>query len=281
MQLGFLEFEVSDPGAWHGFLVDQLGLVGEGRYRLDDRAWRIGVVEGPGDDLATVGWELDPEDLDRAAATLRRLGVPFEEADPVPRSVERRLRLVDPGGVPTELVCGMARAVPPETPLVPSGFVAGELGLGHAVLTAPDVAASARFYAEVLGARLSDRIVCEVYGYPVDLSFFHLNARHHSVALGGRQRKRLHHFMLEVGRIDDVGLCLDRCLRAGVRLTQTLGRHPNDRMVSFYARTPSGFEFEIGCGGRLVDDAAWQPTTYHQISEWGHHPPAILAGRRP
>ena len=36
---------------------------------------------------------------------------------------------------------------------------------------------------------------------------------------------------------------------------QTLGRHPNDRMFSFYAKTPSGFQFEFGWGGREVDDA--------------------------
>jgi hypothetical protein len=58
---------------------------------------------------------------------------------------------------------------------------------------------------------------------------------------------------------------------------QTLGRHPNDRMFSFYARTPSGFQFELGWGGRQVDDATWTPTTYDHISEWGHHPPEFLA----
>ena len=58
---------------------------------------------------------------------------------------------------------------------------------------------------------------------------------------------------------------------------QTLGRHPNDGMCSFYAKTPSGFQFELGWGGREVDDATWAPTTYDHISEWGHHPPSSLA----
>ena len=48
--------------------------------------------------------------------------------------------------------------------------------------------------------------------------------------------------------MDDVGLAFDRALRGGVRITQTLGRHPNDRMFSFYAKTPSGFHFELGWG---------------------------------
>jgi hypothetical protein len=99
------------------------------------------------------------------------------------------------------------------------------------------------------------------------------------VAIGGPQPKRIHHFMLEVGGMDDVGFAYDRALRARVRIVLTLGRHPNDRMFSFYAKTPSGFEFEYGWGARTIDDATWKPTTYDHISEWGHHPPEVLARR--
>jgi hypothetical protein len=122
-------------------------------------------------------------------------------------------------------------------------------------------------------------VLTEVYGYHADILFFHANPRHHSLALGGADRKRIHHFMLEARTMDEVGLALDRTLKAGLRIMHTLGRHPNDRMFSFYARTPSGFNFEFGWGARDVDDATWQPTTHHRISEWGHHPPAILAER--
>ncbi len=120
----------------------------------------------------------------------------------------------------------------------------------------------------------------ELYGFPVDLAFFHVNPRHHSLAFGGPQRKRLHHFMIEASSMDEVGLCYDRAIRAGVRIMQTLGRHPNDRMFSFYARTPSGFQFEFGWGGRTIDDATWTPTTYDRVSEWGHHPPQVIVGPR-
>jgi hypothetical protein len=47
-------------------------------------------------------------------------------------------------------------------------------------------------------------------------------------------------------------------------------------MLSFYALTPSGFQFEFGWGGRKVDDATWETTTYSQVSEWGHHPPQVV-----
>ncbi len=158
-----------------------------------------------------------------------------------------------------------------------SKFVTGEQGLGHVVMSANEPAKSERFYQDLLGFRLSDRIVCEFHGYPVDITFMHGGPRHHSVAIGGPQKKRIHHFMLEVAAMDDVGLGFDRAMRGGIRIMQTLGRHPNDRMFSFYAKTPSGFQFEYGWGARQVDDTTWQPTTYDHISEWGHHPPELVA----
>jgi 2,3-dihydroxybiphenyl 1,2-dioxygenase len=148
------------------------------------------------------------------------------------------------------------------------------------VLSANDQAESMRFYEEALGFRLSDRIVADVFGYKADIAFMHANPRHHSVAFGQRQKKRLHHFMLEVGSIDEVGLALDRTLKAGLRIMQTLGRHPNDRMLSFYAKTPSGFQFELGWGARTIDDETWQPTQYDQVSEWGHLPPEFVVPRK-
>jgi hypothetical protein len=59
-----------------------------------------------------------------------------------------------------------------------------------------------------------------------------------------------------------------------VPILRTLGRHANDRMVSFYGVTPSRFAFELGWGARRIDDRDWQVRTYDRISDWGHHPPA-------
>lgn len=281
MQLGFLEFEVRDGSEWERFMTGVLGIpgAGGGRFSHDGHALRFQIREGSADDLAAVGWEV--EDAQAAASLLSRAGFQIEEADPAPRTARRRFTVVDPAGVPTELVEGMALRAPIPSPLVRSGFVADDLGLGHLVLTAPDKAASRAFY-DALGFQHSDDIVCEIYGHPVDLSFFHVNPRHHSLAFGGPQRKRLHHFMVEARALDDVGLAYDRAIRAGLTIMQTLGRHPNDRMFSFYAKTPSGFQFEFGWGGRQLDAPGCEPQTYDHISEWGHHPPQVVfAPRKP
>jgi 2,3-dihydroxybiphenyl 1,2-dioxygenase len=285
-QLAYLAFEVSDLGAWESFATNVLGLAAVRRpdgslaLRMDDRAARFFITQGPADDLAAVGWEIaDERVLDELKARLpgAREGTADEAAA---RQVVRLIVAHDPAGTRVELVFGPERAAPPATPKIASGFVTGAQGLGHLVLSAPDPRATAAFYQDLLGFRLSDRIVTTFYGYAVDITFLHTNTRHHSLAFGGPQPKRLHHFLVEVGALDDVGAALDRAVDGGIRIAQMIGRHPNDKMVSFYAFTPSGFQFEYGTGGRLVDDATWQPVVHDRVSEWGHQPPERYAPRK-
>jgi 2,3-dihydroxybiphenyl 1,2-dioxygenase len=288
-QLAYLAFEVSDLAAWESFATRILGLEiarrrddGSFTLRMDKRAQRFFVTPGPANDLACIGWEAaNDADLDAIVARLRAAGVSVSEASEeqrATRQVKRLFLFSDPAGNPSEISTGPTLTdAPLQRSAVRSGFVADEQGLGHLVIRANTKEESTRFYCDLLGFRLSDHIVCEYYGFKVDLSFFHANARHHSVAFGDAQKKRIHHFMLEVRSMDDVGLAFDRALKSGVRIMQTLGKHPNDGMFSFYARTPSGFQFELGWGGKQVDDATWVPTTYDHISEWGHHPPEAFA----
>ena len=53
-----------------------------------------------------------------------------------------------------------------------------------------------------------------------------------------------------------------------------IGRHPNDRMLSFYSRSPSGFDVEFGCGGTVIDDDTWAVQEISRASLWGHQRPA-------
>ena len=76
--------------------------------------------------------------------------------------------------------------------------------------------------------------------------------------------------MLETQNLDDVGRALDRAMAAGAHISATLGCHTNDRMVSFYVRSPSGFDIEYGCNGWQVDWSGFTPTTSLSDSLWGH-----------
>ena len=51
-----------------------------------------------------------------------------------------------------------------------------------------------------------------------------------------------------------------------------IGQHTNDRELSYYAVTPSGFEWEVGWNPIVVDETIWEPSTHQGISIWGHTP---------
>ena len=152
-----------------------------------------------------------------------------------------------------------------------SGFTTGDQGLGHIVLGTPDIAGSTHFYTNVLGFRVSD--YWRPDGAEDDMVFLHCNPRHHSLALVPADEAALYHFMLEMNTLDDVGYTLDRHEATGTQISAGIGKHTNDHMVSFYSVSPSGFDVEIGCGGRRVDDATWTVTQLTKPSFWGHRPP--------
>ena len=76
--------------------------------------------------------------------------------------------------------------------------------------------------------------------------------------------------MLEVDSFDEVGRCLDRLEKHKVPLTLTIGRHVNDDMISFYMKTPGGFQLEYGTGGIVKDWSTHQVFETTRGSHWGH-----------
>ena len=102
---------------------------------------------------------------------------------------------------------------------------------------------------------------------PFRAYFFHVNARHHSLALIETGKNGMHHLMVELFSLDDVGQCYDIAMTQEDRVGVTLGRHTNDFMTSFYAKTPSSFMIECGWGGREIDPATWQPVEMHRRPE--------------
>jgi catechol 2,3-dioxygenase-like lactoylglutathione lyase family enzyme len=139
--------------------------------------------------------------------------------------------------------------------------------MGHALMT-KNLAASLDFYRDLLGFRISDFMRTPIRAY-----LMHVNARHHSPALVEAPVDMLHHLMVEMYSLDDVGQGYDLALADGAeRVVATLGRHCNDFMTSFYQRTPGDFLAECGWGGRNAEPATWQPKEMTTVeSYWAHH----------
>jgi len=279
--LGYLEIGVSSLAAWRDYAENILGVAcdaadGALHLRYDSHAWRIRLVETGEDDIRVAGFEVATVDeLAAIRARLEAQGVAVTEAnagEAAARQVDHLLCCREPFGLAVELYVGdRATARPFDSPIGVGGFVTGEQGLGHMVLAVGDAARAEAFYMQGLGFLLSDHILMGPPGRQITLTFLHCNPRHHTLALAPvPSPKRLNHIMLQLQSMDDVGIGLDRVRAAGVEVSSSLGRHTNDRMTSFYMRTPSGFDVEYGWGGIEIDDATWQPETYHAPSIWGH-----------
>ena len=282
--LAYIVVEASDLASWQDYAVNIVGLAkgqSDGKslgLRMDDHPWRILLEEGPADDLSAAGWDLgSAQALDSYVEALRGKGLVVTEGDPVSRAVSKLYRTEDPIGFSHEFFHGRT-GVESETPAVSpvvrgDGFVTGDLGIGHILPVAKDYDESVRWYRDVLGLRYSDRIRQEMApGIYADATFFHTaTGRHHSLATGAfPSRKKLNHVMLEYRDMCDVGAAFDRARAADVPIVLELGHHPNDRMFSFYMRTPSGFGLELGYGGIVIDDDSWEPQIYSVMSDWGH-----------
>jgi biphenyl-2,3-diol 1,2-dioxygenase len=285
-QLGYLGIGVSDLARWEKFASDVLGLEVSGVdpdgslfLRADEYHHRFVFRPGGADDLAFVGWEVrDQPALAEIGERLRSSGAQVTPGTPEEaraRRVVELLKVNDPSGIPTEIYFGplMNFERPFKSPRPISGFVTGEQGLGHIVVRVDDSAKSLHFYRDLLGLRISDFIDMKSHrsGQSLSLTFMHCNPRHHSIAFGViPAKKRLMHFMLQTRHVDDVGSTYYLCQDRGIEISGTLGRHTNDHMMSFYMRTPSGFEVEYGWGARIVDDETWQVQKHEAPSIWGH-----------
>lgn len=286
--LGYLGFEVKDAAAWAAFATGVLGLMsaepaGESRrFRLDDLAWRVAVEPGEADDLAYVGFEVaGPTELAAVGERLSEAGVTVGNGNPellAERGVLGLISCQDPEGLTVEVFYGptLRTETPFASPAGVTAFVTGDQGLGHIVLSTKDMSAARRFYQDILGFRLSDIIRMRAGPqFSFEMEFYHCNPRHHTLALMPiPMPKRLHHFMIQVPTLDGVGFALERATAAAAPITAGLGRHTNDQMVSFYSRTPAGFEVEFGQGAIEVDDATWRVGRHDKPSSWGHKRPS-------
>jgi len=289
-ELAYVGINAKETDVWSKYAVEVLGheLAPDSDrqnlyLRMDDHHHRLIVhpTSDANEDAAYVGWQVrNPTVMNNIAARLEEHGVPVKEGSAEEAAARRVLGFVyfqDPhSGVQMELAYG------PEITFIPAyrpgrnieGFVTGDMGLGHYVTYVPDVDAAERFYSEVLGFGTSDSP--SIPGIGKVAAFMYCNPRHHSLAffMNPQPKRRANHIMLEHSNIDDVGTAFDIC-RSHKSVKVDLGRHNNDRMISFYAENPSGWLFELGWGARQIDPENFAVEHYtlgggSGMGEWGH-----------
>lgn len=285
--LGYVVVQSAKVDSWRDYAENVLGMqaqdaAGGALYlKMDERDFRYLIVPGDTDRYLASGWELpDAAAFDDAVQALQASGVEAVRASAEQaalRRVQAMVWCVDPSGNRHEFFWGVRadfrRFV---SPLGVPGFVTGSMGLGHAVLPAPHFDATDAFLRDVMGFELSDIFRVRFTDDPAEpekrIHFLHCkNARHHSLAIMDLPvPSGCIHVMAEVDSMDEVGRALDRVAAQGVKLSATLGRHCNDHMISFYMKTPGGFDLEYGYGGLTVDWAQHSVYEATRVSLWGH-----------
>ncbi|QIL80353.1 biphenyl 2,3-dioxygenase [Diaphorobacter sp. HDW4A] len=284
--LAYIVAESTNLDQWSTYAKDVLGMmatpVGDGtlHIKMDERQFRFQVQAGSKDRYHASGWELlNKVAFDAALKALDDAKIAYELGSAElcrQRCVQQMAVLFDPAGNRHEVVWGFKSDFKRfASPQGVSSFVTGDYGLGHTVLPAPDFEATVAFARDVLGFETSD-----IYNFKpagdagptVRIHFFHCaNGRHHSLALAEFPvPSGCVHAMVEVENMPEVGRAMDRMQQGQVQLTATLGQHTNDRMTSFYMKTPSGFDLEYGYGGAILD---WEQHIVHEftaVSLWGH-----------
>ena len=289
VHLGYIVIETDRFADWRRFGRDAFGMHLDQtmrdvmRFRLDDNECRFLLQRGPAEDVTTLGWHID--DHHTFDEILRRItghGVPVTEGTAEEaglRGVERLVRFPGPNGLMQEIFTVARRSDTPPHMAVRGGFVTGEAGIGHVAVTSKKPHQIHGYYDTVFDARLTDYIDETISGLKFKIRFLRVNQRHHSVAIAAVNRlpinpirTRVQHLNIQVADLDDMAASFQRVKDLDFHMALAVGQHTNDKELSYYAMTPSGFEWEVGWNPIIVDEKTWEPTTYQGISIWGHTP---------
>jgi 2,3-dihydroxybiphenyl 1,2-dioxygenase len=283
VHLGYVVIETGRFADWRRFGRDAIGMHLDEtmrdvmRFRLDGNECRFLLQRGPAEDVAALGWHIhDHRTFDEILNRVHRHGVRVTEGsaeETALRGVERVGRFLGPNGLTQEI---FTRARSSDTPLsigLGGGFVTGDGGIGHVAVTTKKPHLLRGYYNTVFDARLSDYIDETINGVKLKIRFLRVNQRHHSVAIVAVKRlpvnpirTRVQHLNIQVAEFDDLTASYQRINELGFNMALTVGQHTNDRELSYYAMTPSGFEWEVGWNPVVVDETSWEPTTYQGIS---------------
>jgi catechol 2,3-dioxygenase-like lactoylglutathione lyase family enzyme len=177
---------------------------------------------------------------------------------------------VDPSGVTMRCVSAASRRT--EMP-VPNELRPRRLG--HVNLKAPEPPATAAFWQEGLGLRLSEQIGDRLF-------FLRIGSEHHNVGLRPGATGGLHHLGFEIGGWQHYQPILDRLAALGHRVEYGPGRHtPGNNIFTYLVEPSSGLRIELFADMAQIPDAAtYEPPRWEiedrfsqTLNRWGPLPP--------
>lgn len=288
IQIGYLVIQSQKLDEWQRFFHDGIGLHESERnaehlaYRFDHHERRIMVEKGKREDISALGIHVQSDEaMTEVLNRLSENGVEVlatcgEESHK--RGVNSFFSFTGPKGLTIELYRSPRLSTLPLDMKV-SGIVTGDSGMGHLAITSRTPETMLGFWREIFDARVSDYIDEKIAGVELDITFLRFNERHHSIAVASTKGVRLdpirtqaQHVNLVADTMDDLVGAFRRLKQLGFEMAHEIGQHPNDKELSFYVITPSGFEWELGFDALKVNENDWAVERFKGISLWGHKP---------
>ncbi|MEV6984431.1 VOC family protein [Sphaerisporangium sp. NPDC051017] len=283
-QLSSVTIGVPDPRATSAYYTEfGLSPGQDGWLATRDGGDQLRVVAAPTRRLIeiVVGAD-DPDDLDRVASRLHRLGLPTT------RTADALIAYEPVAGF-RAVVRVARRPAQPETPPTPYNGpgrierhgtrAPGVLRtdpvrprkLGHAVVGSTDLNVTRTFFTDGLGFKLSDEIKGEG-------AFLRCSTDHHNLLVLRAPVNFLHHTSWQVDDIDDVGRGATAMLDGNPeRHVWGLGRHHAGSNFFWYLKDPAGnfseYYSDMDC---ILEDQLWKPEAFEGaqgLFNWGPPPP--------
>ncbi len=236
-------------------------------FRSDNRDHTLVYFDGDPQDH-TVAFEVDDESaMNAAAAELERAGHPVHlgtAAECEDRRVRAFIRFRDPSTNCIELVAGPhhsgVRFFPTRD--------AGNTGFSHVGLRTTDPVRDEKFWTQVLGAQVSDRIGTA--------PLLRIDEVHHKIALFPSTYAGVQHINHQVESIDDIMRSWYFLMKENVKIVFGPGRHPTSGAMFLYFEGPDGVVYEYSSGVRSITDPHYQPRQFPFVPEsfcmWGSRP---------
>ncbi|MDB5566815.1 MAG: glyoxalase [Tardiphaga sp.] len=206
--------------------------------------------------LKRLAFEIAPDvDLADLRTKLSAAGVTAEiRSDHLP-GIARSLTFSDPEGTEIELIAGWTSSPAREA----IGGVAADK-LGHVALYTSDPLATSKFYADVLGFRVSDWI-------EESFVFMRCGFDHHSVNFARGATRRLHHVAFELRDASHMLRACDLLGRKKLPILWGPVRHGPGHNVAVYHRNPDGHLVELFFDlDRMIDEdlGYFEPRPWHR-----------------
>ncbi|MBS1679119.1 MAG: VOC family protein [Actinobacteria bacterium] len=177
-----------------------------------------------------------------------------ELSEPTEAGIEDAVRFVGPGGFVFEIHSGMSTG----DEITPRADAVNPHGIEHATLIVTDIAAMERFFVEMLGLAISDRV-------PGRISWLRCGERHHDFNLIKGEEDLFNHVAWEVAGLEQIGRAADLLAARGSNLLWGPGRHRPGHVLFAYFLDDEGVVNEFCADVEAV--AADRP-----LKEWPDDP---------